>query len=80
MRKIEGEIRENMRPSNVLIHGKSGSGKTEIFRRISKIYSAPLIRVEATNYSEVGFVGSEVNSIIKDLFKKTKSEYELKDG
>lgn len=72
MRKIEGEIREYMRPSNILIHGKSGSGKTEIFRIISKMYNAPFIRVEATRYTEVGYHGDDVTNIVTELFKKSK--------
>lgn len=71
MRKIDTEIKQSMRPSNILVHGRSGSGKTEIFRRISKIYNAPFIRVEATKYTEVGYHGDDITNIIVDLFKKT---------
>ena len=71
MRKIEGEIKDYMRPSNILVFGKSGSGKTEIFKIISKIYNAPFIRVEATKYTEVGYHGEDVTKIIIDLYKKT---------
>jgi ATP-dependent HslUV protease ATP-binding subunit HslU len=71
MTQIEGEIRDSMRPSNILVFGRSGSGKTEIFRRISKIYNAPFIRVEATKYTEVGYHGDDITNIITDLFKKT---------
>ena len=63
-----------MRPSNILVSGKSGSGKTEIFRQISRIYNAPFIRVEATKYTEVGYHGEDVTNIISDLFKKTQNE------
>lgn len=62
-----------MRPSNILVHGKSGSGKTEIFRIISKICKAPFIRVEATRYTEVGYHGDDVTSIVTELFKKSIS-------
>jgi ATP-dependent HslUV protease ATP-binding subunit HslU len=72
MRKIEGEMREFMRPSNILVYGRSGSGKTEIFRLIAKLYSAPFIRVEATRYTEVGYHGDDITNIIVDLFKKSK--------
>jgi len=74
MRKLKGEITEFIRPSNILLHGKSGSGKTEIFRIIAKLYNAPFIRVEATKYTEVGYYGEDITSIITDLFKKTHSE------
>jgi ATP-dependent HslUV protease ATP-binding subunit HslU len=73
MRMIEGEIRDAMRPSNILVHGKSGSGKTEIFRLIAKLFNAPFIRVEATRYTEVGYHGDDVTNIIVDLFKKSKT-------
>jgi ATP-dependent HslUV protease ATP-binding subunit HslU len=69
-----------MRPSNILIHGRSGSGKTEIFRRVAKIYNAPFMRVEATRYTEVGYHGDDIRNIIVDLFKKTQSEYQEKSG
>ena len=69
-----------MRPSNILIHGRSGSGKTEIFRQIAMIYNAPFIRVEATKYTEVGYHGDDVSNMITDLFKKTQNELAQKDG
>lgn len=72
MRKVDGEIKEFMRPSNILVHGRSGSGKTEIFRIIAKLYNAPFIRTEATKYTEVGFHGDDVNNIVVDLYKKSK--------
>ena len=61
-----------MRPSNILVHGRSGSGKTEIFRLIAKLYNAPFIRVEATRYTEVGYHGDDITNIIVDLYKKSK--------
>jgi ATP-dependent HslUV protease ATP-binding subunit HslU len=72
MRMIEGEMRDSMRPSNILVHGRSGSGKTEIFRIIAKLYNAPFIRVEATRYTEVGYHGDDITNIIVDLYKKSK--------
>jgi len=80
MRSIEGEIREFMRPSNILVHGRSGSGKTEIFRIIAKVYNAPFIKVEATKYTEVGYHGEDVTNIVVDLFKKTKQEVMKRDA
>lgn len=74
------DLRKAMRPSNILVHGKSGSGKTEIFRQIARIYNAPFIRVEATKYTEVGYHGEDVSSIITDLFKKTQQELQNKDA
>jgi len=73
MRRVEaGDLRDAMRPSNILVHGRSGSGKTEIFRLIAKLYNAPFIRVEATRYTEVGYHGDDITNIIVDLFKKSK--------
>lgn len=72
MRNIEGEIRDFMRPSNILVYGRSGSGKTEIFRMIAKIYNAPFLKVEATKYTEVGYHGDDVSNIVVDLYKKSK--------
>ena len=80
MRQIEGDIRQSMRPSNILVHGRSGSGKTEIFRKISQIYNAPFIHVEATKYTEVGYHGDDITNIIKDLFKKTQTELAQREG
>ncbi len=72
MRKVEpGDLRDAMRPSNILVHGRSGSGKTEIFRLIAKLYNAPFIRVEATRYTEVGYHGDDITNIIVDLYKKS---------
>lgn len=77
---MTGEIRDAMRPSNIIVHGRSGSGKTEIFRKISQIYEAPFLRVEATKYTEVGYHGDDVTNIVADLYKKTHSEMQQKDG
>lgn len=73
MRRVDvGDLRDAMRPSNILVHGRSGSGKTEIFRLIAKLYNAPFIRVEATRYTEVGYHGDDITNIIVDLYKKSK--------
>jgi ATP-dependent HslUV protease ATP-binding subunit HslU len=66
---------ENMRSHNMLISGKSGSGKTEIIRQTAKLCNAPFIKVEAVRYTEVGYHGDDVENIISDLFKKTKNEF-----
>jgi ATP-dependent HslUV protease ATP-binding subunit HslU len=69
-RVSDQDLRDAMRPSNILVQGKSGSGKTEMFRVIAKLFSAPMIRVEATRYTEVGYHGDDVTNIIVDLYKK----------
>jgi len=68
-------LTENMRSHNMLISGKSGSGKTEILRQTAKLCNSPFIKVEAVRYTEVGYHGDDVENIISDLFKKTKSEF-----
>ena len=60
-------LREEIMPKNILMIGPTGVGKTEIARRIAKLTNAPFIKVEATKFTEVGYVGREVDSIIKDL-------------
>src|ERR1700716_2507737 len=66
-----GQVAESLRaeitPKNILMIGPTGVGKTEIARRLAKLARAPFIKVEATKFTEVGYVGREVDSIIKDL-------------
>jgi len=65
--KINSEIRVHVIPKNILMVGPTGVGKTEIARRISIMYNAPFIKVEATRFTEIGYVGKDVESIIRDL-------------
>lgn len=66
MKAPEG-IREDIMPNNIILIGPTGVGKTEIARRLAKLARAPFIKVEATKYTEVGYVGRDVESIIRDL-------------
>ncbi len=66
-RKLEPSIRDEVYPKNIIMIGPTGVGKTEIARRLSKLSGAPFIKVEATKYTEVGYVGRDVESIIRDL-------------
>lgn len=69
---IEDEnMRREITPKNIILIGSTGSGKTEIARRLAKITNAPFIKVEATKYTEVGYVGKDVESMIKDLVAVT---------
>ena len=66
-KRLPEEIRDEVSPKNIIMIGPTGVGKTEIARRIAKLSNAPFIKVEATKYTEVGYVGRDVESIIRDL-------------
>lgn len=66
-RKLPEELRDEVAPKNIIMIGPTGVGKTEIARRLSNISRAPFIKVEATKYTEVGYVGRDVESMIRDL-------------
>ena len=65
--QVGDELRNEITPKNILMIGPTGVGKTEIARRLAKLANAPFIKVEATKFTEVGYVGREVDSIIRDL-------------
>ncbi|MBR9769523.1 ATP-dependent protease ATPase subunit HslU [Halomonas sp. DP5N14-9] len=65
--QLDGELRQEVTPKNILMIGPTGVGKTEIARRLAKLAKAPFIKVEATKFTEVGYVGRDVESIIRDL-------------
>jgi ATP-dependent HslUV protease ATP-binding subunit HslU len=65
--QVQGALRGEITPKNILMIGPTGVGKTEIARRLAKLADAPFIKVEATKFTEVGYVGKEVDSIIRDL-------------
>ncbi|WP_241607992.1 HslU--HslV peptidase ATPase subunit [Rosenbergiella epipactidis] len=65
--QLNDELRHEVTPKNILMIGPTGVGKTEIARRLAKLANAPFIKVEATKFTEVGYVGKEVDSIIRDL-------------
>ncbi len=67
--QLELELRDEVTPKNILMIGPTGVGKTEIARRLAKLANAPFIKVEATKFTEVGYVGKDVESIIRDLME-----------
>ncbi len=67
--QIEGSLKDEVLPKNILMIGPTGVGKTEIARRLAKLADAPFIKVEATKFTEVGYVGRDVEQIIRDLLE-----------
>ncbi len=65
--QLDEEIRQEVTPKNILMIGPTGVGKTEIARRLARLANAPFIKVEATKFTEVGYVGKEVETIVRDL-------------
>ena len=83
------EMREEITPKNILMQGPTGCGKTEIARRLAKLMKAPFVKVEATKFTEVGYVGRDVDSMIRDLAEasmritkaeKMQEKYDIADG
>ena len=64
--QLEAEMQAEIHPKNILMIGPTGVGKTEISRRLAKLANAPFLKVEATKFTEVGYVGRDVESIIRD--------------
>jgi len=64
---VKGDMREEIMPKNIIMIGPTGVGKTEIARRLAKLVNAPFVKVEASKYTEVGYVGRDVESMIRDL-------------
>jgi ATP-dependent HslUV protease ATP-binding subunit HslU len=71
--QLAPELRQDFSPKNILLIGPTGVGKTEIARRLAQLVSAPFVKVEATRYTEVGYVGRDVESIVRDLVEVSVS-------
>jgi len=67
--KLPAELKEDITPKNIILKGPTGVGKTEIAKRLAKLVKAPFLKVEATKFTEVGYVGRDVESIIRDLME-----------
>jgi len=65
--RLDADIQDEIAPKNILMIGPTGVGKTEIARRLAKLCNAPFLKVEATKYTEVGYVGRDVESMVRDL-------------
>ncbi|MEW5921659.1 MAG: ATP-dependent protease ATPase subunit HslU [Bacillota bacterium] len=70
-RSLEGKIKEEIIPKNIIMIGPTGVGKTEIARRLARLVNSPFVKVEATKFTEVGYVGRDVDSIIRDLVESS---------
>ena len=64
---LNDKLKEEIMPKNILMIGPTGVGKTEIARRLAKLVNAPFVKVEATKFTEVGYVGRDVESMVRDL-------------
>ena len=82
---LPNEVRDEITPKNIVMRGPTGVGKTEIARRLAKLVGAPFVKVEATKYTEVGYVGRDVESMVRDLVEvavrmvKDKKKKEVED-
>ncbi|MCX7604739.1 MAG: AAA family ATPase, partial [Bryobacteraceae bacterium] len=65
--KLDAEIAEDVMPKNILMIGPTGVGKTELARRLAKLSNSPFLKVEASKFTEVGYIGRDVDSMIRDL-------------
>ena len=84
--RVSDDIRDEINPKNILMIGPTGVGKTEIARRLARLVNAPFIKVEATKFTEVGYVGRDVDSMVRDLVEasiritkqaKLKEKYDI---
>ena len=82
---LKGEMKNEVLPKNILMIGTTGVGKTEIARRLAKLAESPFIKIEATKFTEVGYVGRDVESIVRDLveiaiaYQKEKAKKEVEE-
>ena len=79
-KQLDENLRDEIVPKNILMVGPTGCGKTEISRRLAKLANAPFIKVEATKFTEVGYVGRDVEQIIRDLVETSINKTKIQMG
>ena len=79
-KQLPEDLKEEILPKNILMVGPTGCGKTEISRRLAKLANAPFIKVEATKFTEIGYVGRDVEQIIRDLVEISISQTKIQMG
>ena len=79
-KQLPDSLKEEILPKNILMVGPTGCGKTEISRRLAKLANAPFIKVEATKFTEVGYVGRDVEQIIRDLVETSINKTKIQMG
>jgi ATP-dependent HslUV protease ATP-binding subunit HslU len=78
-RRVEGPVKGEILPTNIILMGPTGTGKTEIARRLATLVGAPFVKVEATKYSETGYVGRDVEGMIRDLVRQAVNQCGLEE-
>jgi len=79
-RQVQGPLRDEITPKNILMIGPTGVGKTEIARRLARLARAPFVKVEASRYTEVGYVGRDVEGMIRDLVEVSMHQVKAEEG
>ena len=77
--QVPEDLREEIAPKNIILIGPTGVGKTEISRRLSKLTDSPFAKVEASKFTEVGYVGRDVESMIRDLVELTVNDLKIRE-
>ena len=77
--QVPEDLRDEIAPKNIILIGPTGVGKTEIARRLSKLTDSPFIKVEASKFTEVGYVGRDVESMVRDMLEQTVGELKARE-
>jgi ATP-dependent HslUV protease ATP-binding subunit HslU len=79
-RQVPDDLKDEIAPKNIILIGPTGVGKTEIARRLSRLTDSPFVKVEASKFTEVGYVGRDVESMIRDLIELTVNMLKIREG